>query len=338
MQRAFEGALVDAVLLLQELPRQRGERGLADSRLRHFRETHPDVRADLLVDDPPGSSRFDYDLLLGLPGDAGTLALSWRVDSGVPWNIEYADHWAANFVLTVDGLHVTIQQALSFLKFWAKHSPDLTTELVDQTLVAQAIAGDPPPVSELEILAAEEQFRMERGFGSLEAMNRWLQETGLSITAFEALVRQSIQRHKLQWRVTEPQVESYFQAHEKDLETVQFVLAETPNRDIALRLAGAAAHQNLLTAAGALAGGAGCVLTVSLSSKYTCDLPAELRAASDKAIIGPVTEASRHWLGQVLQRFPARLNEATRAAIRKLLFRQWLMERRERASLRWHWF
>jgi flavin-dependent dehydrogenase len=34
---------------------------------------------------------------------------------------------------------------------------------------------------------------------------------------------------------------------------------------------------------------------------------------------------------------PARLDEPTRSAIKKILFEQWLAERREAASVEWYW-
>ena len=83
----------------------------AYEKLKAYREAHSNLRADLLIDRPPCSHRMDYDLFLGLP-DASTLALSWRPDAGIPWNVEYADHWSANFVVTVNGWHTTIQQAM----------------------------------------------------------------------------------------------------------------------------------------------------------------------------------------------------------------------------------
>jgi putative peptide maturation system protein len=336
MQRTFEAALIDAVSFLKELPRERDAAATAHSRLKHFQEAHPSVRLHLLVDQPPGSPRVDYDLLLGLP-DASTVALSWRPDDGVPWNIEYADHWAANFVVTVNGWHATIQQALSYLKLWTHQFPDLMAELVNQTLIAQAIFEDPPPVSALEILAGAEEFRLARGFKTPEAMNRWLQETGLSASGFENLIRQNIQRRKFESRLTKDRVEPYFEAHTEDFEVIQFVLAETSKQEVAQRLTAAAGQQGLLAAARDLALEVGPELTASLNSNYASALPENLATASPEELVGPVEHGSLRRISQVLKRHPARLDEATRATIRKQLFRRWLDERREQATVRWHW-
>jgi hypothetical protein len=34
--------------------------------------------------------------------DVGSLTLSWHPDHGIPWTALMADHWAGNYVLTVD--------------------------------------------------------------------------------------------------------------------------------------------------------------------------------------------------------------------------------------------
>src|SRR5687767_453939 len=109
MQPDLNGALAHAVSFLQELPRRREEVTDARARLEEFRQAHPGLRADLLVDQPPASPRADYDLLLGHP-QGGTVALNWRADEGVPWAVDYADHWAANYVVTVNEKCVTVQE------------------------------------------------------------------------------------------------------------------------------------------------------------------------------------------------------------------------------------
>src|SRR5262245_32273598 len=113
MEREFEAALSEGIAFLRDLPPGRGEVAASRSRLEAFRAAHPGLRVDLLVDQPPGSPRVDYDLLLGGP-DGSTVALNWRPDRGLPWVVDYADHWAANFVVSVNRKDVTVQQALLF--------------------------------------------------------------------------------------------------------------------------------------------------------------------------------------------------------------------------------
>src|SRR3954468_12534485 len=99
--RAVARALAEAIAVLRELPRHRHGERVARARFEQFKRSHPGLSCRLLAEAKPGSDDRDYDILLTIP-DAGTVALSWHPDEGVPWTARYADHWAANFVLTVD--------------------------------------------------------------------------------------------------------------------------------------------------------------------------------------------------------------------------------------------
>jgi hypothetical protein len=50
-----------------------------------------------------------------------------------------------------------------------------------------------------------------------------------------------------------------------------------------------------------------------------------------------VSEVRRHWVAEVLNRRPAQFDAPTRAAVRDLLFGEWLAVRRAEATVRWHW-
>jgi len=117
-------ALAEALALLRELPRRRHGKRDARARFEQFKVAHPGLPCRLLIDERPGSDELDVDILLTI-ADAGTVALSWHADDGVPWTAHYADHWAANFVLTVDGLSTTIQSALLYLSARLQRRPDL---------------------------------------------------------------------------------------------------------------------------------------------------------------------------------------------------------------------
>src|SRR5688500_826337 len=67
---AFDQALRDAIALLRDVPRRRGEVQSAKRRFAAYQELHPDVPARLAVELPPGEERADYDVLLD--ADDGT--------------------------------------------------------------------------------------------------------------------------------------------------------------------------------------------------------------------------------------------------------------------------
>ncbi len=337
MNSIFNEALTDAASLLRELPSGREEVNEVRTRLEHFRAVHPGIRANLLVDQPPASLRVGYDVLLGHP-DGGTMALTWHTDDGVPWGVQYSEHWAANYVVTVNDAHVTIQQALLFLKLEGRQYPVLMTQLVDQQLVVEAIESDPLPVSAAELQAASDEFRIAIGLSSADETHRWLEEIGLSMTRFQELLHRKIQARKLKEQVTEGQVEPFFEAHRESFDLVQFFRVEVPTEALASRLAKAVLQQGLIVVTLAQAAEVeGRSLEATLCSRCACELPAVLATAGQDEVVGPVAEGAQHWVAEVLDRQPAKLDAQTYAAIQNKLFGQWLAERRKQATVRWHW-
>jgi putative peptide maturation system protein len=337
MAPPIEAMLARAVSLLRDLPRKREEVGAARRQFARFSAMYPKVQTDLLVDQPPGSPQVDYDLFLAHP-DGGTVALSWQADDAMPWPVVHADHWAANYVMSVDNHHVTIQQALLFLKLASGTCPDLMTEMVEQTLIAQAIGENPPPVSEPELQAAADEFRRANLLDSAAATHRWLKETGLSLPRFEELLRRLIQREKLEEQITKERIEPYFRAHRKRFEFVRFCRVDTADQSLAKRLISPARKKGLLSIIGSVPAGMGDRdLTESLLSRYAFELPPALANAKVGKVIGPVAEGRGFWVAEALQRRPARLDAETTAIIRDQIFREWLAERHNQATVCWHW-
>ena len=62
-----------------------------------------------------------------------------------------------------------------------------------------------------------------------------------------------------------------------------------------------------------------------------------LAEAAPGEIVGQVRNAEGYSLIRVLSRTPARLDEATRRTIQKLLFEEWLEQRRQCAKVEWFW-
>jgi putative peptide maturation system protein len=279
----------------------------------------------------------DYDLLLEHP-DGGTVALSWRADDATPWSVAYADHWAANYVLSVNDHAVTVQQVLLFLKLAGDEYPNLMTEVVDQTLIAQVMGESLPLVNGKERQAATDEFRNANHLCGADAMRRWLKDTGLSAARFEELVNRLIHRRKLEGRVTADRIQPCFEANRERYDTVRFFRVDTRHEAVAKRLIASARREGLLVATQTrLTNSEGRDLTGSLTSRYAFELPPKLANAAVGTVIGPIADGRAFWVAQVLERQPARLDAQTRAAISEQLFREWLAERRSQATVRWHW-
>lgn len=337
MSLVLRDALIDGSSLLRELPRLRGDVAKAQARFDTFRASHPDLRADLLVDQLPGAPRVDYDILIAHP-DGGTVALSWRADHGSPWCVEHTEHWAANFVLSVNDVHVTVQHAILSLRLGARRFPSQLTELVDEQLIGQEIEKDPPPVSDEELQAEADVVRAAHHLHRADATVRWLEELGLTTERFEDLLRFGVQVRKLKDRVTQDRAAAYFDAHARKFAVIRFFRLDGATEESARQLAETARAGGLWTAAQTwLVGTPGREWSGSMLSRHAVELPPELAAAEPGEVVGPVADGLRYWIAEVLGRDTPRLDEQTRSAIRDLLFEEWLAERRQHAVVRWHW-
>lgn len=335
MRTLFERALVDAVSLLKDLPRHRNSAEKARAQFRSFRTSHSGLRCDLLVDQPPGSNEADYDILLESP-HGGTVAVSWRPDKGVPWTVQYSDHWAANYVLTVNGRHTSIQSALIYLRTILNRKPNLMTDLINRLLIQQAIDEAPLPVSNRETEKAVNDFRISNGLYKAAAMRQWLDEMSLTLEALGELVTYTVRTRKLKERVTTDKVRPYFRAHRSDFDILTIFRVQTPSRTAALALTKVARSSGLWTAL-QRKGSKLPTLNGRLLTQYARELPPAFASASQDEILGPEHSDEGYWVGQLLQRREARFDDRIRAKIQQLLFEDWLAERRKQAMIRWHW-
>ena len=166
----------------------RRETGAARATFQQFRDAHPGVRADLVIDRKPGAETVDYDdpswrRRKGVSTVVVVVAASttaYRLDTA-----QQADHWAANYVLTVNGRHTEIQSALLYLKAVLSkpvhdRKLDPMEELINGALILEAIEAAPPRLSEAEQQKAVDEYRVSLGLHSAATTRQWLAETGLT--------------------------------------------------------------------------------------------------------------------------------------------------------------
>lgn len=332
---ALEKALLEAAALLRELPRQRHLVARARAQFARIRTDNPAAAPRLFADVRPGAETADYDILLTLP-DSGTFSLSWHPDEGMPWTPHYADHWAANAVLTVNGRATTIQSALVYLNRILRNRPDMMKDLVDRAVTQLAVEAAPPAIDEEEIEEAVEGFRIANGLQAAAALRKWLEEMQLSMEALHELVGQSLRLRKFRQRLTADRVRPYYRAHRRDFDRVSVMRVESLPRVAARALADAwqrdgrcpfiaNVHPALRQAAGVM------------EARFARDLPEQLALAPVGRVIGPVRANGHYWVAQVLWRRAARLDRLTRDQIEELLVAEWLAGEREKATIRWHW-
>jgi putative peptide maturation system protein len=335
LKTTFEYALGDAVELLRELPRHRhGERD-ARSRFEQFKAAHAGLPCRLVVHSKPGSDDIDFDMLLTIQ-DVGSLTLSWHPDHGIPWTALMADHWAANYVLTVNGASTSIQSALLYLSARLQRRPDLMRDLVDRSLIFAAIGDTSPRIDDAELDAAVDAFRRGQGLFSGDAMQRWLDEMQLTMETLEELVAQSLQLQKFKEATVAAQVRPYFAAHRNNFDRLTVVRLEGMTHASARRIANTWRRSKncpiFSTRGRSLDAQNGRIDTL-----FACDLPADFVGKFAGSIVGPVTSLDKFSVGQIVRVEAARFDRSTRERIGNLLFESWLADQRSKAAIRWHW-
>ncbi|MGH9524288.1 MAG: TIGR04500 family putative peptide maturation system protein [Terriglobales bacterium] len=330
----LQESLGEAVDLLRNLPRERHAVEHARERFRSFQSAHPSLRCDLVVDQPPASNEVDYDLLLG-DGDGGTVALSWRQRDGLPWVVNYSDHWAANFVLTVNNLRTSIQSALLYLNGVLQRTPDMMRELENKLLIEEEILRNPPDVSSRELDDVVHAFLAGRGLDSPPLLEKWLQEMGLTMAAVRELLRYNARVRKFRHNIAGKNARSYFKAHHDDFAQLTVVKVETRTRAAAASLARKARASTLWEAVQGAA--PGVVTKATMSTAFVVDLPAGMRRSRAGELIGPEAAGDGFSLTRFARRRPPHWDDVTREKIETILFDEWLLRRRQQSEIRWYW-
>lgn len=309
-----------------------------------FRRRFSALRPELVVDRPPGSPVADYDLLIDDP-KGGIVAVSWRAEESDPWALDHAQHWAANYVLSVgvgeDRHFVTNQHALAALHFTADRNPDVMRELVDGAMLALELQRDRPVLLPEEIQRAADDFRRVLGLRTAEATHRWMEQMQITPRRFRFIVSDELMVAKVKERIVAPEVERYFAEHRPAFEPVRYLRVTMSDARMAGELGLNAAEQGLLGAVNArlatTVAAAGSTLRVEIADARACELPPPIRGAALGAIVGPFEENGASVVAEVLARSPAVLDSRTRALVSARVLREWLDRRAAQATIRWHW-
>lgn len=333
MSQAFDDALTDAVSLLTALPSDRSGIEAAHRRFEAYQERHRSVSSELALDSEPGRDRVDYDLLLDVP-KGGTLALTYSQDHGTPWLADYAEHWAASYVVSIGDAHLSIQDALLFLRLAADERAEIGDALVDEAIIAREIKNRHVIATPEEEQDAADHFRRRLGLESAAATLDWLSKRGLSARQFQLLISGGVRRRKLQREVVNGETESYFAAHARDFDLLRVLRVTVDDETHARAISKAARNSSLLEfVVGPHLGDA----EVTIRTERSGSLPAEIRALSIGQSSEPAFDGKRWYVAQLLERRAASLDAATRCELDEAVFRAWLDDERRRAVIRWHW-
>ncbi|WP_431933901.1 TIGR04500 family putative peptide maturation system protein [Nonomuraea jabiensis] len=337
VRTSFADDLAGAVALLQGLPTARDEVDEARQRVRDWAAARPHLRAQLVVDEPPGTTRVGYDLLLDHP-DGGTVALSAEAEDGVPWLVDHSTHWAAANILSVDGVGLSIAVALSTIRALGVRDQQLHERLVDHRILLNELEGTLQWPTEAEIQAAADEFRRRRGLTGKARTLEWLAEAGMSPEMFRTHARTQAIIARIRARFAGEPARRHLAEHSEDFTMRRAVWVTGPRADELRALTEGPVADFAARSLAALELLPGRRLQLHAATTLTPRLPGPLRAAAEGTVIGPVPYEGGHLAGAVYEVVPPDPDapEVMEAA-RDAAFQAWLDERRRTAEIRWFW-
>nr|SBP01040.1 hypothetical protein BN4615_P10556 [Nonomuraea gerenzanensis] len=307
--------------LLRGLTRRRSAVEEARRAAAAWAESHPALAAQLVSNPRPGSPVVDYDLLLDDPA-GGTIMLTLQPDDGASWLVDHSTHWAAGNLLTVDGMQISMPEAMLMLRSLTRAGLSPQEELVRFCVLRNAAAKE--EVGPDDVQAAADGFRRLHGLTSREAMLRWLERMGMSAEAFHDHMTTKARDRRFRDRMRAELAPAHLDRHRDRYATVRavWVLSEEEPIDVA-----------------ALRGGLGerWGLRLTRARTWAGELPEPLRELPGGASAGPVAYEGGFLTGLVIERAEAVADSATLKAAGAAAFEEWLADAAEQARVTWHW-
>jgi putative peptide maturation system protein len=345
MNEFLRQSLVEVLHFLQGLQRDGTQPDEARARLQGVRKRLPGLKIDLLAEVEAYDQSVHYDALIGRAGE-GTVSLSYCPERALPWPLRGVHRWSETDLVRVNGNVLHVDKAIACLDFIWDEAP-IIDRLVNLCLIQEELDREPIELSDDDLRQAMKNFRKAKNLFKSEDTLLWLERHGMSVEKLERYVGDESIIAKLRGRIAGERVEEYFRAHATDFDAVSIarfeVAEECRAHELAERIR--AGEQDFFSAAErcylelAERGAPPASFTFEDIERRSASL--ELRevlfATSPGQLAGPVRTASGHALMRVMGRRPAGLDERTRAAIKEILFDEWLAERRRAARIEWCW-
>jgi len=344
MTETVQQTLVETLDYLMALVRDGTRPEQAKSGLRPLQMRYSDVGMQLIWEEEPYDRSIHYDALLNLPGQ-GTVSLSYCDDRVMPWPLRGVHRWSEADLVRVNNNVLTVDQAIACLDFIWEES-DIADQLVNVCLIQEELEKNPVHVSDEELQAAMDGFRRARKLYKAADTFSWMERRGISQPQLEQLVGSQARVAKLCDRLVASRIQDYFDAHSSDFDTAyiaRIVMSdETSAREASEKIRSGEMNVFDIAQSRFLAAGRSSRPTVDLfRAVLRRDADAEIQeilfASAPGSILGPVRHEGEFAIIRVLSITQATKDEQTRNLIKKILFEEWLEDRRNAATIDWLW-
>jgi putative peptide maturation system protein len=315
----------------------------AQAHLGPLRERSAGTCIRLVWEEESYDSFVHYDALLHVAGE-GTVSLSFCPERAVPWPLRGVHRWRERELLRVNEQVLEIDQAIGCLDFiW--DDARIIERLVNVCLIQEALAEEPFNLTDEELQEAMDAFRRACRLYSAEETLRWMARRGMSHVQLENYVRDEAIVARLRERVTAARVEPYFAEHAAEFDAARIARITYADEDAArhaLAQIWRGEHTFYEAAERRFCDKESRAdeASVRFAVVRRGDAPEGWAAVFDGTpgvVVVPLAEGGEFALIRILERVPASLDAATRRTIAKLLFEEWLEERRQAAHIEWNW-
>ena len=345
MNHSLCPAISDALDYLLALQHDDTRPREARARLQTLRNLHPNLEIDLLAEEEAFDQAVHYDALLRCAGE-GTVSLSYCPERAIPWPLRGVHRWSEGDLVRVNSNVLQVDAALACLDFIWDEAPTIE-RLVNLCLMQEELDRQPIDLTDAELQEAMDQFRAARKLFKAEDTLLWLERHGMTHQKLESYVTETAVVPKLRDRITAGRVEEYFCRHTNDFATARVARLEVADETQACELAAQirSGTQNFFSIAERLFLASPDCNTPPKASLFAtierrhaaATLRDPLFAAAPGQLLGPIATGTGHTLMRVLAITPACLDDRTRAAIKDILFTDWLTECRQAARIEWCW-
>lgn len=341
----LEQTLADTLEYLMSLVREDIRPEEAQARFCLLQKQYPETGMDLLWEEEAYDQSVHYDTLLHLSKE-GTVSLSFCPARALPWPMRGVHRWSEKDLVRVNNTVLTVAEAIARLDFiWDELL--IINRLVDMCLIREAIEKEPIELSDAELQLAMDSFRRAHKLYKAEDTYRWLERHGMTHEKFEHLVAKEAVVAKLHDRVTVDRAADYFAAHRIDFDTASIAQIQYSDEESAhqaweqirsgeVNFYEAAQHR-FLEAAERREHPSGDVFALIQRGQAKLELAMAVFAAEPGEVLEPVRTEKGYAIVRVLSFAPARLDEQTLSAIKKILFEEWLADKRQAARIEWYW-
>lgn len=236
-------------------------------------------------------------------------------------------------VATINEEIVTADDFVKLLKI-SNLFQDLMRDIVSDKLTAQISKKQGTVVAPQEVQEKADQFRRVRGLHRAKDAQQYLDAIGFTLDDFENYLADTLYKEKMVGQITnDAAVEEFFKLNSPKFESVKLshiVLdSEGKTKEVAACLQddpdgfAAMAREHSLSASTRESGG---LIGKVRRGMLPEDIEAKVFGATAGDILGPfpTKEGGLFEIFKVEAKELAQLNDATRAEVRKLLYRQWL--------------